>query len=305
MSGASAIPGLLAFLLAGAWLAATLDRAALAAASGDRISPALGAPLRDAAALLARPGADTERPDRVALSLAPALYIALAALGLALVPFAPGAAVIDSPAGIVLWGACESLAVVAVFLHGWGPNAPFPLLGAYRYVATGLPAMLVSMFVLIGAALPAQSLSVIEIVESQRDGWNVIRQPLGLPLFLVLILSLSLRGPMDYADGEEIAGGTTAEASGGARAAWGLARLCILVSGAAMGAAAFLGGPLGPWLPGWVWLALKTAGLLVLLTLAGRLLARTPPAGMVQLLWLVLLPLAFLDLVWAGGAALW
>ena len=73
--------------------------------------------------------------------------------------------------GIVIWGSCEALIIVAVFLHGWSPNAPFPLIGAYRYVAIALPVMLPSMFVLIAAALPAQSLSVIAIVDSQaRSG---------------------------------------------------------------------------------------------------------------------------------------
>src|SRR3546814_18279245 len=76
--------------------------------------------------------------------LAPALYLILAAVGMSVVPFAPGFVVADLDAGIVLWGACEALTVVVVFLHGWSANAPLPLIGAYRYVAIGLPAMLIS-----------------------------------------------------------------------------------------------------------------------------------------------------------------
>src|SRR3546814_9446432 len=82
-------------------------------------------------------------------------------------------------------------------LHGWSANAPLPQIGAYRYVAIGLPAMLISMFVLIAAALPAESLAVSAIVESQASVWNVVRQPPGLLLFLMLGLSLTLRGPFD------------------------------------------------------------------------------------------------------------
>src|SRR3546814_11238166 len=85
---------------------------------------------------------------------------------MSVVPFAPGFVVADLDAGIVLWGACEALTVVVVFLHGWSANAPLPLIGAYRYVAIGLPAMLISMFVLIAAALPAESLAVSAIVAS-------------------------------------------------------------------------------------------------------------------------------------------
>src|SRR3546814_7536779 len=80
--------------------------------------------------------------------------------------------------------------------------------------------MLISMFVLIAAALPAESLAVSAIVESQASVWNVVRQPPGLLLFLMLGLSLTLRGPFDYADASDLAGGTSAEDSGPARAAW-------------------------------------------------------------------------------------
>ncbi len=285
-------------LAAGAWLAAWLDRLI---ATG-RIEPL--APLRVGAALLLRQRVTTEAPDAMNWRLAPAWYLALAAVGLSVVPFAPGAALIDSPVGIVVWGSCEALTVVTVFLHGWSPNAPFPLIGAYRYAAIGLPVMLPSMFVLIAAALPAESLSLVAVVESQREAWNLVRQPLGLPLFLLVGLTLTLRGPFDYADGEDLAGGTSAEDSGPGRALWQLARLAMLVAFSAMAAAVFLGGPLGPWLPGPVWLWLKTAGIMALTVAAGHWLARTTPGRMLTLLWVGLLPLSFLHLAIAGALAL-
>jgi NADH-quinone oxidoreductase subunit H len=232
------------------------------------------------------------------------LYLVLAFVGVALVPFSTSGALVDIPAGIVLWGAVESLTVVAVFLHGWSANALFPLLGAYRYVAVGLPIMLVSMFVLIAAALPAQSLALGAIVQSQAGLWNVVRQPLGLPLFLLLGLSLTLRGPFNYADSADLAGGTDAERSGPPRAVWQWARLSMAVSFSAMAATVFLGGPLGPaWGTaelGPLWLTLKTAVVLALLVAASHLLARMPPSRMLTLLWTVLLPLSFVGLVAAG-----
>ena len=242
----------------------------------------------------------TEAPDTLNLRLAPLLYLTLAAVGLSVVPVAPGLALVDSPVGIVIWGSCEALTVVAVFLHGWSPNAPFPLIGAYRYAAIGLPVMLPSMFVLIAAALPAQSLSVTAIVEAQRGLWNVARQPLGLPLFLLVGLTLTLRGPMDYADGADIAGGTSAEDGGGGRALWQFARLAMLVAFSAMAAAVFLGGPLGPVLPGPVWLWLKTALMMAVVVLAGQMFPRTMPGRMLGLLWTVALPLSFVHLAIAG-----
>jgi NADH-quinone oxidoreductase subunit H len=286
--------------LFGAWLAAALDALVDARMAQRALRPAWSMPLRRAAAMLVRSSSRTEHPDRVTWSLAPALYLGLAMAGLAVVPMAAGHAVLEMPATVVIWGAIESLTIIAVFLHGWSANAPLPLIGAYRYVAIGLPAMLLSMFVLIAAALPAQSLSVMAIVDSQRDLWNVVRQPLGLPLFMLLGLALTLRGPFDFADSADLAGGTMAERSGLPHALWQFARLSMLVAFAAMASAAFLGGYLGPGLPGFLWMVLKTALLLALMVAAGHAFARMPPARMLGLQWLVLLPLAFADLAIAG-----
>lgn len=304
MTLALTIIALLAFLVIGAFLAAVMDTLLPAWIAGRPAAGTLTRPLRSAAAVLSRQQITTEAPDRLNWVLAPAWYIALAAVGLSVVPFDEGVALVELKTSVVLWGAVESLTVVVVFLHGWSPNAPLPLIGAYRYVAIGLPIMLLSMFVLIAAALPAESLDVMAIVESQRELWNVLRQPLGLPLFLLLGLSLTLRGPFDYADSADLAGGTSVEDSGAALAGWQLARLFMLVSFSAMAATAFLGGYLGPVLPGPVWLALKTLVILAILVALTHLLARMPTPRMLGLLWKVLLPIAFVGLLQAGVEAL-
>src|SRR3546814_21044404 len=101
----------------------------------------------------------------------------------------------------------------------------------------------------------------------------------------LLGLSLTLRGPFDYADSDDLAGGTSAEDSGPAQAAWQTARLAMLVSVSAMTSAIFLGGHHGPWLPGPLWMLLKLAAVLAILVAATHLLARLPPAPMLTLLW--------------------
>lgn len=300
MTAAVATAVLLVMLATGTWAGAVMDRLAGAWNAGRPAAGALAAPFRQGAAWLLTQRLTTERPDALLWTLAPLAYLGLAGIGLSVVPLAPGLVVTDSPVGLVLWGAVEALTVVAVFLHGWSANAPLPLIGAFRYVAIGLPAMLLSMFVLIAAALPAESLSAVAVVEAQRGLWNVVRQPPGLVLFLMLGLTITLRGPFDYADGAELAGGTTADASGPARAVWRLARLGMLVSVSAMAATVFLGGYLGPSLPGPLWLALKTLAVMAALVAAGHAFARLPPGRMLTVLWTVLLPLSFLDLVLVG-----
>ncbi|EAU39777.1 NuoH2 NADH chain H [Fulvimarina pelagi HTCC2506] len=290
---------LLLFLSVGFAGAALVDGMLPAFLAGQS-RPSWRRPIADAARLLQTQRIRTEAPDALLWFLAPVLYLALAIIGLAVIPFGPGLVTIPSEVGIVVWGSCEALTIVAVFMFGWSANAPLPLIGAYRYVAIALPAMLLSMFVLIGAALPAESLGFTEIVEAQRRVWNVVRQPAGLILFLMLGLAISLRGPFDYADPADLAGGTTADVSGPMVLAWKIARLTMLVSVSAVTATAFLGGYLGPLLPGFVWLLLKTALILVVLVGAGNFFARMPPARMMSVIWTMLLPLSFLMLLAVG-----
>ena len=304
MSDVIAVSGVLALLLAGMWFAAALDRVAAAWIAGTPVGAAFRAVPAAWALQLTRQSVRTERPDAVNAALAPVLYVTLAAVGISVVPLAPGIVATEIETGIVVWGACEALTIIAVFLHGWSANAPLPLIGAYRYVAIALPAMLLSMFVLIAAALPAESLSVVRIVEAQAGLWNVVLQPVGLVLFLLLGLVLTLNGPFDYADPHDLAGGTSAESSGPPRVAWQAGRLAMTVSVAAMASAAFLGGYHGPLLPGPVWLVLKTAFVIALLVALGTLFARTPAPRMLTILWTVLLPVAFVDLAVVGGVLL-
>lgn len=291
-------------LATGAYTVAVLDGLVGAVVAGADLSlrDALTGPWRRARLLLVQQPVVTERPDAPLWAFAPAAYLGLAAAGITVVPLSETFVVADVDAGIVLWGAVESLAIVVVFLNGWSPNAVFPLLGGYRFVALALSYTLLSMFVLIAVALPAESLRLSTIVAAQGGLWNVVRHPPGLPLWLVVSLGVAFWGPLNVADAPDLGGGTAAETSGAHRLVWAAARAAMLTAAAAMGATAFLGGPLGPWLPGPAWLAVKTLGLLVVLVTAGHLVGRVHPERVVTVAWTVLLPLAFLDL---ALAALW
>lgn len=291
-------------LVLGPYLLQVVDGAIGAAVAGRRPGRLWLEPLQRGAWLWLQPGNHTERPDSLNWQLAPAAYLALAAAGLAVVPWSATLIATDLSTGIVLWGSVEALATVVIFLHGWSANALLPLIGAYRYVALGLSYILISMFVLIGVALPAESLQVSAVVESQRELWNLIRQPLGLPLFLIVGLGVSFWGPLNFADPADLAGGTRAELSGPSQLVWAWARAAMLVAFSAMAATAFLGGWLGPWLPGPLWLALKTLAVMALLLWLGHSLARVSPERCVTLAWLLFLPLSFVDLIWAGLEAM-
>lgn len=302
-----AVLGVGVALAVGIYLTAVIDRLVGRAVARVPLRPgaALAAPARAAALLLTQQRVRTERPDAGLWALAPAMLGALAAAALAAIPLGPTLALPDITSGIVYFGAAMAMVMVAVYLHGWSANAVFPLVGAYRFVAEALSYEMPLALVLIAAALPAESLGVGDIVASQARVWNVVRQPLGLPLYLVAGLGLAFWGPLNWPDAPDLAGGTTAEASGAQLLLWRAARAAVLVAVAAMGAAAFLGGWQGPVLPGWLWMALKTLALVAVLVTAGHLCARVRLERFVVVAWAVLIPLALVDVFASGLLALW
>jgi len=258
-------------------------------------------PARSAALLIVQRRMTTERTDTPGWMLAPALFAALAATALALVPLGPDLVVADPETGFVVFSAAIAFVMIAVFLHGWSPNSALPLHGAYRYAAQALSFQIPFLLAMLATALPAESLSIVEIVAAQESAWNVVRQPLGLPIYLVVGLAVSFWGPLNLPDGADLAGGTSAEDSGIARLLWQAARAAMLVAIAAMGAAGFLGGWWGPWLSGIVWMLLKTVALLVLLIAAGHLLARVRIERFVVVAWVLLIPLALVNIFVSGA----
>ena len=295
-----------AVLVSGAYVLAVLDGSVARVVAGRPVRPGEVAaqPLREAAVMLLTRRSTTERPDAQAWALAPALVAGMAAAAVATVPWAPGVAVADVDDGIVLFGAAMAVVMVGVYLHGWSANSPFPLVGGYRFIALALSYEMPLALVLIAAALPAESLSVGAIVESQHGLWNVVRQPLGLPLYLVAGTGLAWWGPLDMADGADLAGGTSVEVSGPARLAWEIARRFVLVAVAVMGAAVFLGGWQGPLLPAAAWMALKTLALLALVVWVGHRTARIRLERFVVVSWAVLIPVALVDVFVSGILAL-
>jgi len=293
------------FMFVSVYLVAVVDAAVETRVSGGRgYARAWIAPISRAARLALQRRTVTERPDSEAWILGPALLGGLAAVALTAIPFSAGVAVADIPAGIVLFGAAVVQVMVAVFLHGWGANSVFPLLGAFRMAAVALSLGIPFSLVLITAAIPAESLSVGAIITSQEGVWNVLRQPLGLPVYLITALGFSFWGPLQMPDGADLAGGTSAEVSGTALLVWRIARAAILVALAAMGAAAFLGGYLGPWLPGWLWMFVKTMGLAALMIWSGHRIARARMESVVFLGWVILLPVALVDVFVSGALTL-
>jgi NADH-quinone oxidoreductase subunit H len=283
-------------LLGSVATAAVVGDGLLAARAAGRpvTAGAAVAPLAEVPRLLIAQRRTTLAPDRLLWRLGVLAVPLAAVMATAVVPLGERV-VADLDVGVVWFNAMEVLTWAALWLAGWGPNALFPLIGGYRFVAQAMAYQLPFMLALITAATGAQSLRVGDIAAAQHDLWFAVWMPVALIIYLSGVLAFSFIGPFDYPAGADIAGGVLAETSGVDRLVVRAGRWLLLSAGAAMAVPLFLGGGAGPLLPAWTWSLLKTATVLVVLICVRRRLPAVRADRYVELAWVVLLPAAIVQ----------
>ncbi|WP_199433052.1 complex I subunit 1 family protein [Qaidamihabitans albus] len=284
-------PVLAAFAVA----AAVFDSALTARAAGAPAPrAAAGAPLRAAGGLLLQQRRRTLAAD-APLWRGAGITLAAAGVLASLVTPLGRWAVGDLSVGIVWFNAMEIVAWAAVWLAGWGANSAFGLVGGYRFIAQGLSYELPHMFALTAPAIGAGSLRVADVVSAQDGLWFAVWMPVAFLVFLATVLAMAFRRPFDHPVSRDTAGGVLAELSGVDRLVFLAGRWLLLVSGAGMAVALFLGGGAGPLLPAWLWSVLKTAAVLAALVWAGHRLPTVRMDRFAELAWLVLIPATLLQ----------
>ncbi len=282
----------------------------------NRVGPrGLLQPLADILKLFTKENVAPGRADMWIFLGAPiAMFIPTVAVWL-VIPFAPGAVVADLNVAILFFVAITSIGALGVIMAGYGSRSTFSLLGALRGAAQMISYEVPLILSLLGVALLAGSLSLVDVVNAQGGGiWNWYAWPL-FPMFIVFYISGIAevkRVPFDLPEGEsEIVGGFMIEYSG---MTWALIQAAEFSSMGLMSAITvtfFLGG----WQPpfefldlgalNWVWFGIKTS--LIMFTFQW-IRWSVPRLRMDQLMdfgWKVLVPIT---LVWlfvvAGGVLL-
>lgn len=288
------------------WTLVVLVVASTLAASvhGALSARAVGVPTRVGALLPASEAARLLRQDRRTLLAADTPLWRVAGAGLVLVPLLMAAvvplgppAVLDSPIGIVWFNAADVTVWALVWLLGWGANSTYALVGAFRFLASALAYELPLMFALTAPAVAAGSLRVGDVVAAQQGLWYVVWMPVAFLLTLLGVVGFSAWGPLSPAAAPDLAGGVLVELSGPDRLLASAGRYLLLVAGSAFSAALFLGGTQGPLLPGWLWMTLKTLVVVAALVAVRGRLALLRPDRFLEIGWLVLLPLALVQLL--------
>jgi NADH-quinone oxidoreductase subunit H len=244
----------------------------------NRVGPAgLFQPIADGIKLLLKEIVVPAKSNKALFVIAPIMTIMPSLAAWAVVPFGPDVALANVNAGLLFVMAITSLEVYGIIVAGWASNSKYAFLGAMRASAQMVSYEIAMGFVLVVVLMVSGSLNLTEIVMTQTKGhfagmglnflsWNWL--PL-LPMFIVYIVSGTAelnRHPFDVVEGEsEIVAGHMVEYSGMSFAMFFLAEYANMWLIAIMASLMFLGGWSSPldfapftWVPGWIWLGIKT-----------------------------------------------
>jgi NADH-quinone oxidoreductase subunit H len=236
--------------------------------------------------------------DRWVFALAPAVFMIPVILTFAVIPFGPDIWALNLDVGIFFVMAITAVPVVGILMAGWSSANKFSLIGALRaagqLIAYELPLILAA----VSVAMLAGTLSLVGIVEAQRNVWFVVFQPLGFAIFMVAALAELTRAPFDMPIAEsELIFGAMTEYTGMRFAFFLLAEYAGIVAFSAIAATLFLGGYLGPVLPGPIWMLLKIGGLGFMIIWLRATFPRLREDQLQRFSWVVLIPLALVQIL--------
>jgi NADH-quinone oxidoreductase subunit H len=278
-------------------------------------------PFADVFKLLTKEVVVPSQANKILFILAPVVTLMPALAAWAVVPFGPELVLADVNAGLMYVMAITSVGVYGVIVAGWASNSKYAFLAAMRASAQMLSYELAIGFVLVTVLLVSGSLNMTEIVNVQTRGWfadmglNFMSWnwlPL-LPLFVIYVISAvaeTNRHPFDVVEGEsEIVAGHMVEYSGMAFALFFLGEYANMIFLSCMAAIMFLGGWAAPveiapftWIPGWIWLGLKTFCVVSLFIWFRASFPRYRYDQIMRLGWKIFIPLTG---VWLVVVAIW
>lgn len=288
----------------------------------NRVGPwGLLQPIADALKLLGKEILLPTAASKGLFFIGPILTIMPAMAAWVVIPFGPDVALANINAGLLFVMAITSMEVYGVVISGWASNSKYSFLGAMRASAQMVSYELAMGFCLVIVLMVSASMNMTDIVMGQGKGyfarmglnflsWNWL--PL-FPIFVVYIISglaETNRHPFDVVEGEaEIVAGHMVEYSGMSYAMFYLAEYANMWLISILASIMFLGGWISPidstllnWIPGWIWLGVKTCAVVSLFIWVRATFPRFRYDQIMRLGWKVFIPVT---LVWLVVIAAW
>ena len=287
----------------------------------NRVGPlGLLQPIADALKLLGKEILMPTAASKGLFFIGPILTIMPAMAAWVVIPFGPDLALANINAGLLFVMAITSMEVYGVVISGWASNSKYSFLGAMRASAQMVSYELAMGFCLVIVLMVSASMNMTDIVTGQGKvyfahmglnflSWNWL--PL-LPIFVVYIISglaETNRHPFDVVEGEaEIVAGHMVEYSGMSYAMFYLAEYANMWLVSILATVMFLGGWISPidsalfnWIPGWIWLGIKTCAVVSLFIWVRATFPRFRYDQIMRLGWKVFIPVTLVWLVVVGA----
>ena len=285
----------------------------------NRVGPlGLLQPMADGLKLLTKEVIRPDRANPAVYYLGPIMAFMPALAAWVVIPFGPEVALANINAGLLLVMAITSMEVYGVIMAGWASNSKYPFLGALRASAQMVSYEIAMGFCLVVVLMITGSMNMSDIVTEQAKGmfadkgmnilsWNWL--PL-LPIFMVYLISgvaETNRHPFDVVEGEaEIVAGHMVEYSGMGFAIFFLAEYASMWLISILAALMFMGGWLSPvafldFIPGWIWLGLKTFLVLTLFIWIRGTFPRFRYDQIMRLGWKIFIPVTLVWLLVVGA----
>jgi NADH-quinone oxidoreductase subunit H len=277
-------------------------------------------PLADVLKLFVKEDITPVRADKWVYTAAPIIVLVPALIAFAVIPFGSSVHLFgraiplyisDINVGLLYIVAVASIGVYGIILGGWSSNSKYPLLGSLRSSAQLISYELAVTMTFVVVVLLSGTLSMVGIVDAQRQGhvWFAFVQPLAFGIYFIGALAETNRAPFDLPEAEqELVAGFHTEYSGMRFALFFLAEYANMIVVSSVATTLFLGGWLRPFpnvaalrlldvVPSWVWFCAKTFGLLYLFLWIRATLPRYRYDQLMRLGWKVLIPLAIANII--------
>jgi NADH-quinone oxidoreductase subunit H len=300
----------------------------------DRVGPnragpeGLLQPFADVIKLMFKEELRPQAADRLLFIIAPIISAAAAFTAFAVVPFGTETTLfglLDEPiplqvtdvnVAVLVVFAVASMGVYGIVLAGWSSNSKYSLLGGLRASAQMISYELSFALALAAVVMLAGSLSLREIVTNQEGywfgfipRWYVFLQPFGFVIYMIAGVAETNRAPFDFPEAEqELVAGYHTEYSSMSFALFFLAEYINMVTLSAVAVSLYLGGWLGPFLPGWlqwIYFLVKVFLLLFFYVWMRWTLPRFRYDQLMEFGWKYLLPAAVLNLFATAVLVLW
>jgi NADH-quinone oxidoreductase subunit H len=182
-------------------------------------------PIADAVKLIFKEELVPAKADRILFFWAPIITMVPSIILAATIPFGPrnvplfgreiSLAVANINVGVLYLMSIASIAVYGIVLAGWSSNNKYAMLGGLRSSAQMISYELSLGLMFVTAIILANSMTLYEVVEQQRDMWFAVIQPVGALIFLIVTLAEVNRAPFDMPEAEqELTAGYHSEYSG-------------------------------------------------------------------------------------------